>query len=60
MEFAIAIIAVLIGLIVGVSGGYLGRRIVSGRKYAAAQSEATHLLDESREQRRTILLEAKE
>ena len=56
----IAIIAVLIGLIVGVSGGYLGRRIVGGRKYAAAQSEAAHLLEESREHQRTILLEAKE
>ena len=56
----IAIIAVLSGLIVGVSGGYLGRRIVSGRQYAAAQSEAVHLLEESREQQRTILLEAKE
>ncbi|MCH8060919.1 MAG: ribonuclease Y [Chloroflexi bacterium] len=56
----IAIIAVLIGLIVGVSGGYLGRRIVGGRQYAAAQSEAAHLLEESREQRRVILLEAKE
>ena len=56
----IAIIAVLIGLTVGVSGGYLGRRIVGGRQYAAAQSEATHLLEESREQQRTILLEAKE
>ena len=56
----IAIIAVLIGLIVGVSGGYLGRRIVGGRQYAAAQSEAAHLLEESREQQRIILLEAKE
>ena len=56
----IAIIAVLIGLIIGVSGGYLGRRIVSGKQYAAAQSEAAHLQEESREQRRVILLEAKE
>ena len=56
----IAIIAVLIGLVIGVSGGYLGRRIVSGKKYAAAQTEAAHILEESRDQQRTILLEAKE
>ena len=56
----IAILAVLGGLIVGVVSGYFGRRLTSGRRYEAAQSEASRLLEEAREQKRSVVLEAKE
>jgi ribonuclease Y len=61
VEIAIvAILAVLIGLSIGAVGGYLGRRIIYGRRLAAAQSEAEHVLEDAEEQKRTILVEAKE
>ena len=56
----VAILAVLGGLIVGVISGYFGRRLISGRRYEAAQSDASRVLEETKEQRRAILLEAKE
>ena len=56
----ITILAVLGGLIVGAIVGYFGRRLAYGRRYEAAQSDASRVLEEAREQQRTILIEAKE
>ena len=56
----IAILSVLGGLVLGVIGGYFGRRLITGRRYEASRSEADRLLEDSREQRRVSLLEAKE
>ena len=56
----VAILAVLGGLTVGAATGYFGRRLIYGRRYSAAQSEATEVLEQAREQQRTILIEAKE
>ena len=61
MEIAIvAILAVLGGLVLGVIGGYSGRRLISGRRYEAAQSEAGRLLEDAKEQNKAALIEAKE
>ena len=60
ITIVVAILAVLGGLIVGGFGGYLGRRLIYGRRYEAAQSEASRLLEEAREQHRALLIEAKE
>ena len=61
MEIVIvAILAVLGGLLIGAIGSYYGRRLVGGRRYEAARSEASQLLEEAKEQRRADLLEAKE
>lgn len=61
MEIAIvAILAVLIGLALGAIGAAVGKRIVSGRRYAAAKSEAEQVLDEASEQKRAVVIEAKE
>ena len=60
MDTIVAILAVLGGLIVGAFGGYFGRRMVSGRRKEAAQSEAETLLEAAREQKRSIVIEAKE
>ena len=56
----IAILAVLGGLTVGAIGGYFGRRLIYGRRYEAAKSEAAEILTEANEQQRRILIEAKE
>ena len=56
----VAILAVLSGLLVGAIGGYFGRRLIYGRRHEAAQSEASRVLEDATEQRRDILLEAKE
>lgn len=53
-------LAVLGGLLIGAIGSYYGRRLVGGRRYEAARSEASQLLEEAKEQRRAALLEAKE
>ena len=61
MENAIiAILAVLGGLALGAIIGFFGRRITSGRRYAAAQSESAKILEEAEEQKRALLIEAKE
>ena len=61
MDIAIvAILAVLGGLILGVIVGYFGRRVIYGRRYETAQSQASAVLEEAEEQKRTILIEAKE
>jgi ribonuclease Y len=56
----IAVLAVLAGLIVGVIGGYFGRRLVNTKRLNEARSEASIILDEAEEQKRVLLLEAKE
>ena len=60
MEIIVAILAVLAGLSVGGIGGYFGRRVVSDRRYQAARSEASDILEDAREKRRTTIIEAKE
>ena len=60
MEIAIMILAVLVGLVIGALIGYAGRRLVAGRRYEAAKQEASGVLNEAREQRRALLIEAKE
>ncbi len=55
-----AIIAVLGGLIVGVVGGLWGRRLISGSQLAAAESDASRVLEDAKEQQRALLIEAKE
>ena len=60
MEIIITILAVLGGLILGVVSGYFGKRLVNVRRSEAAHSEASRVLEEAGEQRRTLLIEAKE
>ena len=60
MDTIIIAVTVLLGLGVGVLGGYFGRRLLSGRRYEAAKDEATLVLEEAREEHRSLLLEAKE
>ncbi len=60
MEVLIAIIAVLGGLIVGAISGYVGRQVISGRRGEAARREASRILEDAAEEKRAILLGAKE
>ena len=61
MEIAIiTVLAVLGGLILGVIGGYFGRRFITGKRYEASRSDADRLLEDAREQTRAVLLKAKE
>jgi ribonuclease Y len=60
MEIAIALLAVLIGLSVGAGAGYFGRRLVSGRRVDDAQTESDRIIESAQEQRRTMVIEAKE
>ncbi len=61
MESAIiAIFAVLVGLLVGVVGGFFGRMLISRRQVGAANSEAERILEKARETSRESLVEAKE
>jgi ribonuclease Y len=55
-----AILAVLVGLVIGAFGGYFVRRLWSGKRYEAAEQQASRVLDEAKEQQRSLLLEAKE
>ncbi len=56
----ITILAVLGGLIAGAVIGYVGPKLVHGRRYEAAKTAASRVLEEAREQKRSILIEAKE
>lgn len=56
----VAILAVLGGLLIGGIGGYFVRRLISGRRLAAAQLEASGILEAASEQRRALMIEAKE
>ena len=60
MDTIIIAVTVLIGLGIGVLGGYVGRRLLSGRRHEAAKDQATLVLEEAREKHRSLLLEAKE
>jgi ribonuclease Y len=60
VETLIAIVAVLGGLIVGAISGYVGRKLVTARRTGEAQTEASRILEHTEEERRAILLEAKE
>ena len=60
VEFVIALLAVLIGLSVGIGAGYYGRRLVSAKRIDGAQQEAERILEVAREQGRTTVIEAKE
>ena len=61
MEIAItAILAVLVGLAVGTTAGYFGKRLVLGKRLEAAQSEASRVLEQAEEEKRDVLLAAKE
>lgn len=54
------ILAVLVGLTLGALVGYLGRRVITGRRYEAATEEASKIIAQADDQKRSILLEAKE
>ena len=56
----IAIFAVLVGLLLGVVGGFFGRMLISRRQVGAANSEAERILEKARETSRESLVEAKE
>jgi ribonuclease Y len=56
----VATLAILAGLVVGALSGYFVRRVLAGRRYEAAKREASQVLDEAGEQKRSLLLEAKE
>lgn len=56
----VAIVAVLIGLAAGAALGFFGRRILSRKRYEAAQADASRVLEEAGEQKRSIIIEAKE
>ena len=61
MESAIiAIFAVLVGLLLGVVGGFFGRMLISRKQVGAANSEAERILERAREKSRERLVEAKE
>ena len=60
METVVAILAVLAGLGIGALSGYFGQRLLSGRRYESAKEKASGLLDEAKDQTRSIILEAKE
>ena len=56
----VAIVAVLIGLVAGAAVGFFSRRILSRKRFAAAQADASRILEEAAEQKRSIVIEAKE
>ena len=61
VEIAItAILAVLVGLALGATAGYFGKRLILGKRLEAAQSDASRVLEQSEEERRNLLLKAKE
>lgn len=60
MELIIALLAVLGGLAIGAGTGYYGRSLVSKKRIGQAETESTRIVEDAREQQRTILIEAKE
>jgi ribonuclease Y len=56
----VAIVAVLIGLAAGAALGFFVRRFLSRKRYEAAQVDASRVLKEAGEQKRSIIIEAKE
>ena len=61
MESAILLLlAVLIGLSVGVGAGFYGRRLITARRIDSARVEADRIIDASRGEARAIVIEAKD
>jgi ribonucrease Y len=56
----VAIVAVLIGLGAGASFGLFGRKVLSRKRYEAAQEDASRVLEVAGERKRAIIIEAKE
>ena len=56
----VTILAVLIGLGLGVVGGYFGRMLLFDRRYEAAKRQASAVLEDAREKERSLLIEARE
>ena len=54
------IVAVLAALVVGGAVGVFGRQILSGRKVAAAQTHAEQIVEAAEDQKKALVLEAKE
>ncbi len=54
------IVAVLAALVVGGAVGVFGRQILSGRKVAAAQTHAKQIVEAAEDQKKALVLEAKE
>ena len=59
-NMTIAIVAITVGLLLGVVSGYFGLRFISGKRLASARIDASKIVEESEDQKRLILLEAKE
>lgn len=55
-----AVLAILVGLVIGALGGYFGWRLISGKRADSAKQQASHILDEAREKERSLVLEARE
>ena len=60
MDLIYLAVAVLGGVIVGIALTFVVKGILNSRSVSAAQSEAEVIRDEVSEERRVILLEAKE
>ena len=60
MESIIALLAVLIGLSVGVGAGFYGRRLVSAKRIDNAHVEADQIVEVARSEAQTLVIEAKE
>ena len=56
----VAIVAVLIGLGAGASFGLFRRKVLSRKRYEAAQEDASRVLEIAGERKRAIIIEAKE
>jgi len=56
----IALLAVLGGLAIGARAGYYGRSLVSRKRVGQAESESSRIVEDAKEQSRTIRIEAKE
>ena len=56
----VTLLAVLIGLSAGVGAGLYGRRLITARRIDSAQIEADRIIEVSRQEAQTIVIEAKE
>ena len=56
MDVIIVAITVLVGLGLGALGGYFGRRLLSGRRYRAAEQQASLVLEEAKEKEEALKL----
>ena len=52
----IVIVAIIIGLFLGVVSGYFGLRFISGKRFASAKIDASKIIEESEDKKRMILL----